>query len=54
MATRSHHDHDWGVLLFLLAALLLGVFGWRWAREWQDAPPDRGESGRLGEHQKRQ
>ena len=27
------HADDWDVLLFILAALLVAVFGWRWVRE---------------------
>ena len=45
---------NWGVFVFIAALALVAVFVGRWVREWENAPPDRGESGRLGEHQKRQ
>jgi len=48
------HADDFGALLFVVTILLVAVFVGRWVREWEDAPPDRGESGKLGEHQKRQ
>ena len=30
------HADDWGVLLFVVAILLVGVAGWRWVREQEE------------------
>ena len=39
----GRHPGDVGVLLFVVAILLMGVAGWRWVREQEDAPQERGE-----------
>ena len=38
----GRHPGDVGVLLFVVAILLTGVAGWRWAREQEDAPRGQG------------
>ena len=36
LITDAKHGDDWGVLLFVLAMLLMGVGGWRGVREWEE------------------
>ena len=43
------HPDDVGVLLFVVAILLVAVFGWRWVREREEAEnalPGRGDKRR--------